>query len=77
MPKIVNVVPQDDHTLVIELDNMHKIIYDMKLRLKTVRFSNLADLDRFKSLRVENRNTIIWDDLCQITIDEVISIIER
>ncbi len=77
MPKIVNVVPQDDHTLMIELDNKHKIIYDMKPRLKTVRFSSLADPGRFKSLRVENRNTIIWDDLCQITIDEVISIIER
>ena len=29
LPKIVRVVPQDDHTLAIELDNRHNIIYDI------------------------------------------------
>jgi len=77
LPKIVRVVPQDDHTLVIELDNSHKIIYDIKPGLKTVRFSNLADIKKFKSLEVENRNTLIWDNMCQITIDEILNMIER
>ena len=77
MPKIVSVLPQEDQTLAIELDNKHKIIYDMNPRLKTVRFSVLADSEKFKSLKVENGNTIVWDGLCQITIDEILSMIER
>jgi len=67
----------DDYILIIELDNKHKIIYDMKPRLKAVRFSTLTDIGRFKSVKIENGNTLIWDSLCQITIDEIINIIER
>lgn len=77
MPKIVNVVPNDDYTLEIQLNNQHKIIYDMKPRLQAVRFCGLADINKFKAVTVENGNTLVWDSLCQITIDEIISIIER
>lgn len=72
MPKIVGVTPNDDYTLTINLNNRHQIIYDMGPRLQTLRFSILADLDRFKSVRVEHGNTLIWDSLCQLTIDELI-----
>lgn len=77
MSKIIDVIAKDDHTLFIELDNRHKIIYDMKPRLHSVRFSKLSDINTFKSVSVENENTIIWDELCQITIDEIIETIER
>lgn len=77
MSKIFNVTTNNDHTLIIELDNAHKIIYDMKPRLQTVRFCKLSDMKVFKSVRVENGNTLVWDSLCQITIDEIISHIER
>jgi hypothetical protein len=75
--KIIHIIPNDDHTLLIELDNHHKIIYDMKPRLHAVRFCELADIERFKTVRIENGNTLVWDSLCQITIDEIINIIER
>lgn len=77
MSKIIHIIPNDDHTLLIELDNHHKIIYDMKPRLQAVRFWELADIERFKTVRIENGNTLVWDSLCQITIDEIINIIER
>ncbi|HNR04780.1 MAG TPA: DUF2442 domain-containing protein [Bacillota bacterium] len=77
MPKIIRVEPKDDHTLLIELNNKHMIVYDMKPRLETVRFCGLADLNRFKDVRIEDENTLVWDSLCQITIDEVLSMIER
>lgn len=77
MAKIINVTIQNDYTLIIELDNAHKIIYDMKPRLQSVRFCKLSDMEVFKSLKVENGNTLVWDSLCQITIDEIISHIER
>ncbi|MBK5247722.1 MAG: DUF2442 domain-containing protein [Peptostreptococcaceae bacterium] len=76
MPKIVNVIPKDDYILEIELSNNHKIIYDMKPRLKGVRFCKLIDIKRFKEVRIENGNIIVWDSLCQITIDEIINVIE-
>lgn len=77
MPKIMSATAQDNHTMEIELDNHHKIIYDMKSRLQSVRFCDLSDLKHFKSVHVENGNTLVWDSLCQISIDEIINNIER
>lgn len=77
MPKIICAAATEDYTLEIELDNHHKIIYDMKPRLKSVRFCTLSDLAQFKNLRIENRNTFVWDSLCQISIDEIMNNIER
>ena len=77
MPVIKTVIPNDDHTLLIELSNHHRIIYDMKPRLKSIRFCGLADLKEFQSFRVEHGNTLVWNNQCQITIDEIINMIER
>lgn len=77
MPKIMHATANGDYTLAIELDNSHKIIYDMKPRLQTVRFCKLSDPNCFKDLHIENGNTLVWDSLCQLTIDEIISNIER
>lgn len=77
MSKIVRVVPRDDHTLLIKLENNHAIIYDMKPRLITVRFGALADLSKFKAVRVEHENTLVWDSLCEITIDEILVMLAR
>lgn len=77
MATITCVTPRDDHTLLIELSNQNSIIYDLKPRLKTARFLVLNDLNRFKSVRVDRGNTLVWDSLCQLTIDEIINRIER
>ncbi|MEA4893901.1 MAG: DUF2442 domain-containing protein [Oscillospiraceae bacterium] len=77
MSKIICATANDDYTFEIELDNHHKIIYDMKPRLHAARFCKLSDLDRFKAVQVENGNAIVWDSLCQISIDEIINNIER
>ena len=77
MPRIVSVKAKDAYMLEIQLDNGHKIIYDMKPRLRTVRFCELTDLNRFQDVQIENENTLVWDSFCQITIDEIINSIER
>lgn len=77
MTKIIGVIPSDDYTLLIELGNHHKIIYNMKPRLQTARFCSLEALSKFKSVYIENENTLVWDGLCQITIDEIINNIEK
>lgn len=77
MAIIISVTPQENHTLLIELSNQHRIIYDMKPRLQTVRFNGLTNLERFKMVRIENGSTLVWDDICQITIDEIIDMVDR
>ena len=77
MAKIVKVTPYEDYTLEIELNNCHKIIYDMKPRLGAVRFYSLANPGKFKDIQVTNGDTLVWDSLCQITISEIISQVER
>jgi hypothetical protein len=77
LPKIVDVTPNDDHTLLIELDNHHRIIYDIRSRLQTTRFCGLADIQAFKSVRVKHENTLVWNNMCQITIDEIIDMVDR
>lgn len=77
MPRIIKVVPHDDHTFTLELSNNHRIIYDMRPRLQTTRFCELADLKKFLAVRVEHENTLIWNNLCQITIDEIMDMVER
>ncbi len=77
MPRIIDVIPHDDYTLTIELNNHHKVVYDMKTRIQSSRFCELADINKFKALRVEYGKTLVWDGLCQITIDEILSNLER
>jgi hypothetical protein len=77
MSKIVNVIPNDEYTLSITLSKHHQIIYDMGPRLRALRFGGLTDLERFKTVRVEHENTLVWDGINRLTIDEIIHTIER
>lgn len=77
MATIINVIPHDDYTLEIRLDNSHKIVYAMGPRLQAVRFCSLADRNKFKAVSIEGGNTLVWDSLCQITLDEMLSDIQR
>lgn len=77
MRTIVNVKAKDNYTLEIELSNKHKIICDMSTRLEGVRFCGLIDLEFFKEVHVKNPYTIEWDSMCEITIDEILTMIEK
>lgn len=77
MPEIQRVTAREDFTLCIELTNNHKIIYDMSPSLKTVRFAKLANYTLFSACAVQDGSTIVWDNLCQITIDEIVNRLER
>ena len=76
MPKINQAVANNDHTLTIELANRHRIIFDLRPRLQTIRFRGLTDLKSFQAVRVEHGSTLVWNSLCQITIDEIIDLID-
>jgi hypothetical protein len=77
MAKIINAVPNDNHTLTIELSNNHRIIYDLRPRLQSTRFCGLADIKKFKDVRIEHENTLVWNNLCQIAIDEIMDMVDR
>ncbi len=77
MSRITTANPKDDYSLEIHLDNGHIVIYNMKQRLKTIRFSKLSNHQVFQTFHIENENTLVWDNLCQITIDEIFCSIER
>jgi len=75
--KIVLITPKDNYTLYIALSNQHCIVYDMKPQLKTLRFNILQDIHLFKKVSVKYGNTIVWQDGCQLTIDEILNQVKK
>ena len=57
--KIVNVVPNDDYTLLIEFEHGNKILFNMQKLIKTIPFSNLNNLENFKKIGFEEK-AIFW-----------------
>lgn len=61
MAKILKVTPNDDYTLLVEFEDGNKIIFNMRDMIKTIPFSSLEDLNRFKNVKVEGK-TISWPE---------------
>ena len=61
MSKMIKVTPNDDYTLLVEFDDGHKIIFDMKDLIKTMPYSSLKDLERFRDITLEEK-AIRWPD---------------
>ena len=59
MSKLLKVTPNDDYTLLVEFDDGNKIIFDMKDLIKTMPYSTLNDMDRFKEITLEEK-AIRW-----------------
>jgi len=61
MSKILKVTPNDDYTLLVEFEHGNKIIFNMSEIIKTMPFSSLQDLSRFKDIVVEEK-AICWPE---------------
>lgn len=61
MSKIIGVKPNDDYTLLIEFEQGNKILFNMQRLVKTMPYSTLKDLNRFKSITVEEK-ALCWQD---------------
>lgn len=61
MSKMLNVTPGDDYTLLVEFEHGNKIIFNMRELIKTLPFSSLEDLSRFKDITLEEK-AILWPD---------------
>jgi len=61
MSKIHKVTPNDDYTLLVEFEHGNKIIFNMRDIVKTIPFSSLEDLNRFKDITLEEK-AICWPE---------------
>lgn len=61
MSKMLKVTPNDDYTLLVEFEQGNKIIFNMRELIKTLPFSSLEDLSRFKDITLEEK-AILWPD---------------
>ncbi|WP_054698069.1 DUF2442 domain-containing protein [Syntrophomonas palmitatica] len=59
MSNILKVTPNDDYTLLVEFERGNKIIFNMKELIRTLPFSSLEDLSRFKDFTLEEK-AICW-----------------
>lgn len=61
MSKIIKVTPNGDYTLLVEFEHGNKIIFNMRELIKTIPFSSLEDLGRFKDVTLEEK-AICWPE---------------
>lgn len=61
MSKMLKVTPNDDYTLLVEFEHGNKIIFNMREHIKTLPFSSLEDLSRFKDITLEEK-AIRWPE---------------
>ncbi len=61
MSKMLKVTANDDYTLLVEFEHGNKIIFNMRELIKTIPFSSLKDLSRFKDITLEEK-AIRWPE---------------
>lgn len=61
MSKMLRVIPNDDYTLLVEFEHGNKIIFNMRDMIKTIPYSSLESLDRFRDITLEEK-AIRWPD---------------
>lgn len=62
MSKILKVTANEDYTLLVEFEHGHKIHFNMQKLIRTMPYSSLNDLERFKTITVEEK-AIHWPDV--------------
>lgn len=76
MSRIVNIVPQEDYRLLVQLDNGSSITLNLESRLQTVRFGMLADKALFCQAATDG-SYIRWGDLIEISVTEVFQLAQK
>lgn len=76
MRRIEKVIAHEDYLLEVHLNNRHIILCDMKERLKGIRFSPLKDKTLFNAFDLKGGSTISWSGICELTLDEILSMLD-
>ncbi len=70
MSKIINVIPEENHRLLVELDNGSTVILNLASRLATMRFALLADPEVFCQVTWDE-DFLHWGDKLDISLTEI------
>ncbi len=70
MKKITTVIAAADYRVTLCFDNNETLMFDMKGKLRTARFSDLKDLSRFLAVKTDGRS-IFWPGGVSISISEL------
>ncbi len=71
MTRMEKVFFLDDFILEVELTDGRSCIYDMKPKLKTVRFHDLEDEGIFSDGRIKNGQVICWSNGIELSLHEI------
>lgn len=70
--RIVKIEMMDDYKIGIWLGNGMFFSYDFEAKVKTARFWELQDIELFKTAELVAGKIIRWNDMMEISIDEMI-----
>ena len=73
MVKIQEAVFLEDYRLLVLLTDGSRQIYDMRPKLKTVRFYDLQDQEIFVRGQIKNGQVIYWNNGSELSLDEILS----
>ena len=76
--KIQNVKATDNYMLIVELEDGSRIQFNMQKKLKSAPFSEVKDLERFKTVKFQER-AVYWDSdgkpkhrPLRLTVDDIL-----
>ena len=73
MTKMEKIRFLDDHKIEIVFTDGREKVFDMKTKLRTVRFHDLENIETFSLGILKNGQVICWDNGTELSIDEIIS----
>lgn len=73
MTKMNSVVFLQDFQLEVVMSDGRCYLYDMRPKLKTVRFYDLSDWEVFSKGYIKREQMICWDNGSELFVDEIIT----
>ncbi len=73
MTKMEKIRFLDDYKIEIVFTDGRENVFDMKTKLRTVRFHDLENVEIFSSGILKNGQVIYWDNGTELSIDEIMS----
>lgn len=73
MTKMEGIRFLDDYRIEIIFTDGRENVFDMKTKLRTVRFHDLENIEIFSSGILKNGQVICWDNGTELSIDEIMS----
>lgn len=77
MSKMCSIRLTEDYKIAVELENGSSFVYNLKPKLRTVRFAVLTDKDYFQKGRLVGGDRIQWSDSLMLYTYEMLDSMKR